>query len=89
MPKTHPWRTYAKWRNLYGIILQHICMPIRIDVRFLPLYRAVLDAGDIIYMRAFGNSVMVLNSAKVADDLLDKRGAIYSSRPERAMVRDV
>ncbi|THH16641.1 hypothetical protein EW146_g4040 [Bondarzewia mesenterica] len=64
-------------------------MPIRIDVRFLPLHRAVLDAGDIIYMRAFGNSIMVLNSAKVADDLLDKRGAIYSSRPERAMVRDV
>ncbi|THH04571.1 hypothetical protein EW146_g10143, partial [Bondarzewia mesenterica] len=45
--------------------------------------------GDIIYIHAFGNSVIVLNSAKAADDLLDKRGAIYSSRPERAMIRDV
>ncbi|THH17276.1 hypothetical protein EW146_g3521 [Bondarzewia mesenterica] len=62
MPKLHPWRTYAKWRNLYG---------------------------DIIYMRAFGKSVMVLNSTKVADDLLDKRGAIYSSRPATVMLNDV
>ncbi|THH04250.1 hypothetical protein EW146_g10227 [Bondarzewia mesenterica] len=45
--------------------------------------------GDIIYIRAFGNSVIVLNSAKAADDLLDKRGAIYSSRPMRTMIEDV
>ncbi|THH18673.1 hypothetical protein EW146_g2333 [Bondarzewia mesenterica] len=45
--------------------------------------------GDIIYIHAFGNSVIVLNSAKAADDLLDKRGAIYSSRPMRTMIEDV
>ncbi|THH12927.1 hypothetical protein EW146_g7238 [Bondarzewia mesenterica] len=73
-----------------SMVLSYIAFACRfIDVRFLLLYRAVLDAGDIIYMRAFGNSVMVLNSAKVADDLLDKRGAIYSSRPVRTMIHDV
>ena len=42
-----------------------------------------------MYYRAFGNSVVIVNSAKVADDLLEKRGAIYSSRPARTMLREL
>ncbi|THH12717.1 hypothetical protein EW146_g7437 [Bondarzewia mesenterica] len=42
--------------------------------------------GDIIYIYAFGNPILVLNSAKAAEELLDKRGSIYSSRPVRTMI---
>ncbi|TFK57181.1 cytochrome P450 [Heliocybe sulcata] len=62
LPTSYQWRTYAKWREIYG---------------------------DLIYVRLLGNPILILNSAKVANDLLDKRGANYSSRPVRPMVNDL
>ncbi|KZT72767.1 cytochrome P450 [Daedalea quercina L-15889] len=45
--------------------------------------------GDVIYIRVFGNPILVINSAKAAADLLDKRSSIYSSRPYRTMVSNL
>ncbi|GBE78227.1 Multifunctional cytochrome P450 monooxygenase af510 [Sparassis crispa] len=42
--------------------------------------------GDLVYIYVFGNPVVVLNSARVVNDLLEKRSSIYSSRPFRSMV---
>ncbi|KAJ6604729.1 cytochrome P450 [Mycena vulgaris] len=42
--------------------------------------------GDLIYIRVFGNPILVLNSATVTSDLLEKRSGNYSSRPIRTMV---
>ncbi|KAJ7225444.1 cytochrome P450 [Mycena pura] len=42
--------------------------------------------GDLIYIRVFGNPILVLNSAAVTSDLLEKRGVKYSSRPVRTMI---
>ena len=39
-------------------------------------------------MHALGKSVVVLNSEEAATDLLDKRSANYSDRPELAMFRE-
>jgi hypothetical protein len=39
-----------------------------------------------VTLRAFRKITMVLNSAKVATDLLDSRSAIYSDRPESWML---
>ncbi|KAH7883679.1 cytochrome P450 [Phlebopus sp. FC_14] len=36
--------------------------------------------GDIIYIRVLGNPVMVINSAKAAEELLERRSRNYSSR---------
>jgi len=36
--------------------------------------------GDIIYLRIFGNPIMVINSVQVAEDLLERRSKRYSSR---------
>jgi len=36
--------------------------------------------GDILSFHIFGQVIVVLNSAKVAKDLFEKRGAIYSDR---------
>ncbi|KAF9229392.1 cytochrome P450 [Gyrodon lividus] len=42
--------------------------------------------GDIIYLRIFGNPIMVISSAEIAEDLLERRSRNYSSRPVRTMV---
>ncbi|KAI0094761.1 cytochrome P450 [Irpex rosettiformis] len=45
--------------------------------------------GDIIYVHIFGNPLLVLNTAEAVNDLFEKRGAIYSSRPVRTMVSEL
>ena len=41
-------------------------------------YRSI--DSDIIYVNALGTSILVLNSLSAAEDLLDKRSGVYSSR---------
>ena len=36
--------------------------------------------SDIIHVNALGTSIVILNSHKIATDLLDGRSSIYSSR---------
>ena len=38
-------------------------------------------AGDVMCFKVPGNYIIVLSSQGAASDLLDKRGAIYSGRP--------
>uniref|UniRef100_A0A0W0GB88 Cytochrome p450 n=1 Tax=Moniliophthora roreri TaxID=221103 RepID=A0A0W0GB88_MONRR len=42
--------------------------------------------GDIVYIRLFNQDVIVVNSAKVAGDLLDRRAANYSDRPRMSVI---
>lgn len=42
--------------------------------RFLP--------GDVIHLRVLGRDIIVLNSVQAATDLFDKRGGLYSDRPD-------
>jgi hypothetical protein len=39
-----------------------------------------LTDSDIIHVKALGTSIVILNSYKVATDLLVERSSIYSSR---------
>jgi hypothetical protein len=41
--------------------------------------------GDVIYLRVLNRDVIVLNSAQVATDLLEKRGENYSQRPQNVI----
>ncbi|CAE7211710.1 unnamed protein product [Rhizoctonia solani] len=43
---------------------------------------------DIIFLRVFGDKIIVLNSAKAASDILEKRSAIYSDRVCPPFARD-
>uniref|UniRef100_A0A0W0F308 Cytochrome p450 n=1 Tax=Moniliophthora roreri TaxID=221103 RepID=A0A0W0F308_MONRR len=45
------------------------------------------EYGDIVYVRLANQQVFLLNSAKVAGDLLDRRASNYSHRP-RSVVQD-
>jgi hypothetical protein len=49
----------------------------------------VIRVGDVIFFKALGRSIVVLNSVQAAVDLLDKRSAIYSDRPRFVMFVDM
>ncbi|KAI0777944.1 cytochrome P450 [Irpex lacteus] len=44
--------------------------------------------GDVIYLETLGKKMVVLNSAAAAFELLDKRSAIYSYRPNFTMANE-
>ncbi|KAI0297641.1 cytochrome P450 [Russula brevipes] len=45
--------------------------------------------GDVIYLNAAGQPMVILNSQKVAADLLDRRAGIYSDRPRFIVASDI
>jgi hypothetical protein len=42
--------------------------------------------GDIVYVEALGSKIVVLGSLAVINELLERRGTIYSSRPSAVML---
>ncbi|KIJ49922.1 hypothetical protein M422DRAFT_246291 [Sphaerobolus stellatus SS14] len=47
------------------------------------------EYGDIIHITNFRKHIVILNSAKVALDLLDQKSNIYSSRPQSIMAHEL
>ena len=48
-----------------------------------------LSPGDVVYIHILGQSVVFLNTAEAATDLLDKRGLIYSDKPSFVMAGEL
>lgn len=46
----------------------------------------VTRVGPLIYLYAYGRDIIIINSAKAADELLNKRGVTYARRPTWSMV---
>ncbi|KAH8104105.1 cytochrome P450 [Cristinia sonorae] len=72
-------------------------LPIIGNIRDIPLgvpqwelYEAMaLKYGDIIHLNVLGQSIVVLSSLEAINDLLEKRSAIYSSRPRSTMMHEL
>jgi hypothetical protein len=45
--------------------------------------------GDLIYLNAAGQPIVIINSQKVAVELLDRRAGIYSDRPSDVVACDI
>lgn len=45
--------------------------------------------GDLFYLNAAGQPIIVVNDHKVAADLLDRRATIYSDRPQNIVASDI
>ena len=45
--------------------------------------------GDVFYLSAAGQPIIVLNTQKVAADLLDRRAGIYSDRPRNIVAAQI
>lgn len=55
-----------------------------------PFVSLILNpSGNVIYLNAAGQPIVVLNSQKVAADLLDRRAGIYSDRPRNIVASDI
>jgi cytochrome P450 len=54
---------------------------IPVSEEWLTFTRWAKHFGEIVYLRVFGTKMILLGSYRVADELLNKRGAIYSDRP--------
>jgi len=46
-------------------------------------------SGNIIYLNTAGQPMVILNSQKIAADLLDRRAGIYSDRPRNIVASDI
>ena len=68
-----PYELFAKWGRRYGAI------------RVIDPVNAVSDeaylGSDIVSFSLFGQTIIVVNTAKAAKDLFEKKAAIFSSRP--------
>ncbi|KAF8797657.1 cytochrome P450 [Phlegmacium glaucopus] len=45
--------------------------------------------GDVMHLKIFGQSMVILHSLQAARDLLDKRGSIYSDRPRFVLLSEL
>lgn len=74
-----PWLTYTEWKAKYGECERREAEH---ESEYLLQF-----LGDIMYVRLMDTDVIVLNSASVAMDLLEKRSQIYSDRPFIATIK--
>ena len=56
---------------------------------FFSPFLIFIGLGDVIYLNAAGQPMVILNSQKVAADLLDRRAGIYSDRPRNIVASDI
>jgi hypothetical protein len=45
--------------------------------------------GDVVYIEALGQKIVILGSLAVVNDLMEKRGAMYSDRPSTVMLNEL
>lgn len=71
---------FRRWKEQFGMLffLARVIFPPQRLTR-LP--------GNMVHLTALGQHIVVLNSAKVIVELLEKRGRIYSSRPNSVMAK--
>jgi hypothetical protein len=66
------WLASPQRMDEYGDIPHSQCLPIKL---------LIMISGEMMYISALGKGVLVINSQRVAIDLLEKRSNIYSDRP--------
>ncbi|KAI0070605.1 cytochrome P450 [Panus rudis PR-1116 ss-1] len=62
-------------------------MPTTVNWEKLAKYRQ--EYGELTYMRAFGNGILLLNTIEAVNDLFDRRARIYSNRPRTILAGEI
>lgn len=68
---SQPWVTYQEWGNRYGKWSSS---------KGLHSLSLCILLGDLTYSQVLGKEYIIVNSEKVAHELLDQRSSIYSDR---------
>ena len=80
-PGDYSWVTYRQWSRDYGELYLY---SIEVDLNG---FRCI--GSDLIRLKTLGTNIVIVNSHNTATDLLDKRGAVYSSRPTFTMLNEL
>ena len=80
MPVEREWLTFARWGEVWGSLNFQINPTNFYVISFL---------GDICSITVLGQPIIIINSAEVACDMLDKKSAIYSDRPVLQMAGEL
>lgn len=84
IPGLNPEHQYIKWGKQYGKFTSSN-FQFRVDLIFYTLHVLIkFDShidSDILYLNVLGRPIIVINSTKIAQELLNKRGANYADRP--------
>ena len=72
---TRGWRHHDAKTNTVGETFLHA----RCSLNSMPFF---FLSGEVMYVSALGQGILVINSQRVAVDLLEKRSNIYSDRPK-------
>jgi cytochrome P450 len=84
LPPNHVWERLGELSKKHGALT--FSSTGRADVVFMGSYRG---AGEVMYLNALGQQMVILSSSKAAFDLLEKKSAIYSDRPVVMMCGEI
>ncbi|KAK7052995.1 hypothetical protein VNI00_004316 [Paramarasmius palmivorus] len=84
LPSSNEYKVYQRWGEEYDgkIFVTTFSITANLKMR-------LVSRSGVIHVDAAGTSIVILNSAKAAWDLLEKRSRIYSSRPPSPMAGDL
>ena len=74
IPSQEEWVTYKKWSEELGVRSSRHLHLVR------QAFNRPLSGSDIVHAEVMGSHIVILNSTKVANELLEKRSSIYSDR---------
>ena len=80
IPKIRPWIGYHELSNKYG----QSALLVPCQYRWVIFWTNV-PTGNLMFFRALGQSLVIVNDAETATDLLEKRSGKYSSRPSSVL----
>lgn len=78
IPHEKEWLVYQEWAKAYGLFSPQLTI--------MYVQRLTYFLGDVMHVEALGQHIIVLNSAKGANELFERRSTIYSSRPNAVMM---
>jgi hypothetical protein len=77
-PRDHFYDAFTRWQKEYGTPNHNL---------YIPPIAKYAHAGDVVYANFFGQPIYVINTREKAEELLTKRGNVYSGRPQQILPR--
>ena len=84
LPQEYQERTFADWGKSFG---EYSRFSAREDGSLKAF--GVLGSGDVVYAKIFRRPLLVLNSLRAAQDLLEKKSANFSDRPRLILLAEL
>jgi hypothetical protein len=78
--RSQQWLTFMEWKQQFGWTRSALAA----------VWNSLITSlGDVFYVNAAGQPIIVLNTQKTAADLLDRRAGIYSDRPRNIVAAQI